>query len=245
MMAATPNLINWPLQRSKMWHDNGHLPTWTELRRVADASLEESLKGWTLLELADLVRPACRNAGLKAAQDKWDKNAQLRRDYYNIVMDILEAELKAHAEEMNKNNAGCGRAEAGVEELTEGEKDSLPLDSQKEHQPQNSQSQPPRGRTEQPPRASDHNAGPRQTTFFPGLLHKGLVKPTTYVFPNPETEGEVSMKPAESKETQVHQATDSGQQRDTAINNTEDLKEWVNVEDDLVSEWVSIIFREQ
>lgn len=73
-----------------MWRGEGNLPTWTEVRRIASGAIDEGLKTNSLAQLINVVKVPCREAGLKAARNKRDKNAQAKREYYNMVMDLLE-----------------------------------------------------------------------------------------------------------------------------------------------------------
>ena len=57
---------------------------------MARGAIHEGLRTHTLEELVDLVKQPCRDAALKAARNKRDKDAQLRREYHNTVMDFLE-----------------------------------------------------------------------------------------------------------------------------------------------------------
>lgn len=80
-----------------MWRGKGHLPPWVEIRQVASSAIDSALQTNSLEGLIDIVRTPCRDAGLKAARGKHDKNAQLKRDYYNMVMDLLTGAYQLHA----------------------------------------------------------------------------------------------------------------------------------------------------
>jgi hypothetical protein len=73
-----------------MWHGKGHLPGWLEIRRVASQAINDGLETHSTQQLVDIVRGPARDAGLKAARKKHDKDAQLKREYHNMVMDLLE-----------------------------------------------------------------------------------------------------------------------------------------------------------
>ncbi|KAK4153257.1 hypothetical protein C8A00DRAFT_43819 [Chaetomidium leptoderma] len=73
-----------------MWRGKGRSPTWEELRRAASKAIDRGLETHSLEQLIDIAKTPCREAGLKAARDRRDKNAQLRREYHNMVMDLLE-----------------------------------------------------------------------------------------------------------------------------------------------------------
>jgi hypothetical protein len=75
-----------------MWHGKGHPPTWVEIRSVAEDAIDDSLRTQSLEQLIDTVRGPCRKAGIKAGRNKRDKNAQLKNDYYNLVMGMLQGE---------------------------------------------------------------------------------------------------------------------------------------------------------
>lgn len=72
-----------------MCHGKGNLPPWIEVRRVVKEAIEEGLSTHSVDELLDIVRQPCREAGLKAVRNKRDKDAQLKREYHNMVMDLL------------------------------------------------------------------------------------------------------------------------------------------------------------
>ncbi len=73
-----------------MWHGKEQPPRWIEVRHVADCAIDEALQTNTLAQLVDLVRAFCREAALEAARNKCDKDGHLRREYYGIVMDLLQ-----------------------------------------------------------------------------------------------------------------------------------------------------------
>ncbi|KAK3299454.1 uncharacterized protein B0H64DRAFT_371799 [Chaetomium fimeti] len=87
---TVPDIINWPIQKRKMWHGKGHLPPWIEVRRVARGAVDDGLETHSLEELVDVVTQPCREAGLKAARNKRDEDAQVKREYHNMVMDLLQ-----------------------------------------------------------------------------------------------------------------------------------------------------------
>ncbi|KAH6637100.1 hypothetical protein F5144DRAFT_592063 [Chaetomium tenue] len=107
--AQIPEIINWPVQKRKMWHDKGHLPPWIEVRRVVSAAVDEGLRTHSLEELVDIVKQPCREAGFKAARNKRDKDAQLKREYYNMVMDLLQR--RALQQSNLLRNAGLTRGD--------------------------------------------------------------------------------------------------------------------------------------
>jgi hypothetical protein len=72
-----------------MRHGKGRLPPWIEVRRVVNGAIEEGLNTHSVDELLDIIRQPCREAGLKAARNKSDKDAQLKREYHNMAMDLL------------------------------------------------------------------------------------------------------------------------------------------------------------
>lgn len=57
---------------------------------MASAAIDEGLKTNTLEQLVDIVKVPCRDAGLKAARNKRDENAQVKREYHNMIMDMLK-----------------------------------------------------------------------------------------------------------------------------------------------------------
>lgn len=63
-----------------------------DIRRAATAAIDDGLKRVSLKELVHIVKVPCRDAGLKASRDR-HRFAQLKREYYNMVMDLLEGEL--------------------------------------------------------------------------------------------------------------------------------------------------------
>jgi hypothetical protein len=75
-----------------MWHGKGHLPPWSEVRQVAGHAIDDALRTHSIEQLIDIVRTPCREAGLRAARNKHDKNAHLKREYHNMVMDLLAGE---------------------------------------------------------------------------------------------------------------------------------------------------------
>ena len=77
-----------------MWHGEGQPPPWIHVRRVVNEAIEEGLSTHSVDELLDIVREPCREAGLKAARNKRDKDAQLKREYHNMVMDFLWRKCK-------------------------------------------------------------------------------------------------------------------------------------------------------
>jgi hypothetical protein len=107
---TVPEIINWPVQSEfqrhsqklnlsltsphqerKIWRGKGHLPTWTDHRRVASEAIDKGLKTYSLEQLVDIVKVPCREAGLKASSNKRDKNAQVKREYHDMVMGLLES----------------------------------------------------------------------------------------------------------------------------------------------------------
>ena len=107
---TVPEIVNWPVQSElqqqgqkldlsltssyperKVWRGKGHLPTWTELRRVASEAINQGLKTYSLEQLVEIVKVPCREARLKASSNSRDKNAQVKREYHNMVMDLLES----------------------------------------------------------------------------------------------------------------------------------------------------------
>ncbi|KAK4120663.1 hypothetical protein N657DRAFT_674080 [Parathielavia appendiculata] len=91
-----PEIITWPVQRRKMRHKTGHRPTWIEIRNVASRAVDDALRTHTVEKIIDIVRKPARSAGLKASRNKGDKDAQLKREYHNMVLDLLEV-LKKQA----------------------------------------------------------------------------------------------------------------------------------------------------
>ena len=73
-----------------MWRGKGHPLAWVEIRKVADDAIDDALQTQSLQQLIDTVRGPCRDARLKAGRNKRDKNALLKRDYYNMVMNLLQ-----------------------------------------------------------------------------------------------------------------------------------------------------------
>jgi hypothetical protein len=73
-----------------MWRGKGNLPPWIEVRRIAGKAIDDGLQTHTLEELVDVVKQPAREAGLKAARNKRDKDAQLKREYHNMVMGLLQ-----------------------------------------------------------------------------------------------------------------------------------------------------------
>jgi hypothetical protein len=61
-----------------------------EIRRVASQAIDDGLETHSVEELVDIVKGPARDAGLKAARKKHDKDAQLKREYHNMAMDLLE-----------------------------------------------------------------------------------------------------------------------------------------------------------
>ncbi|KAK3904441.1 hypothetical protein C8A05DRAFT_31768 [Staphylotrichum tortipilum] len=89
----TLNVLNWPVQKRKMWHGKGRLPSWVEIRKVAEDAIDDELQSHSLERLIDTIRGPCRDAGFKAGRNRRDKHAQLKRDYYNMVMGLLRANI--------------------------------------------------------------------------------------------------------------------------------------------------------
>ncbi|EAQ90456.1 predicted protein [Chaetomium globosum CBS 148.51] len=102
-----PEIINWPLQKCKMWHGKGHLPPWIEVRRVVSGAIDEGLRTHSLEELVDIVKKPCREAGFKAARNKRDKDAQLEREYHSMVMDFLQR--RGLQQSNSSRNAGLSK----------------------------------------------------------------------------------------------------------------------------------------
>ncbi|KAH6845626.1 hypothetical protein B0I37DRAFT_417149 [Chaetomium sp. MPI-CAGE-AT-0009] len=92
LSTTVPEIVNWPVQKRKMWHGQGHLPSWIEVRRVAKGAIAEGLDTHSLEELVDIITQPCREARLKAARNKRDKDAQVKLEYHNMVMDLLQGE---------------------------------------------------------------------------------------------------------------------------------------------------------
>jgi hypothetical protein len=75
-----------------LWRGKERVTRWIEIRRVAKAAIDDALTAVFLNELIAIVKGPCRDAGLKAYRDRRDESAQLKREYYNMVMDLLEGE---------------------------------------------------------------------------------------------------------------------------------------------------------
>ncbi|KAL2016601.1 hypothetical protein VTK56DRAFT_3258 [Thermocarpiscus australiensis] len=90
-----PDIINWPIQKKKMWHGKGQYPSYSQIQSVAEAAVADGLETLSREELTGLVRASCRDARRKAAADRKSVSARLRRDYYDVVTRLLEGgELK-------------------------------------------------------------------------------------------------------------------------------------------------------
>ncbi|KAK4132101.1 hypothetical protein BT67DRAFT_435762 [Trichocladium antarcticum] len=99
------DIINWPVQKQKLWRGKEHITSWSEIRRVARAAIEDALTALFIGELIDLVKDPCRDAGIKAFGNKRDKSAQLKSDYYNVVMDMLQGVVHEEAGRTQARNA--------------------------------------------------------------------------------------------------------------------------------------------
>jgi hypothetical protein len=75
-----------------MWQGKGHPPRWADVRQVARNTIDEALRTHSLEQLADIVKGPCREAALAAARNRRDENAQLKREYYNIIVDLVQGE---------------------------------------------------------------------------------------------------------------------------------------------------------
>ena len=93
-----------------MWHGKGRLPPWIEVRRVVNEAIEEGLRTHSVDELLCVVRQPCREAGLKAARDKRDKNAQLKREYHNMIMDLLQRKCTLKTQQWTSQLTVVGRS---------------------------------------------------------------------------------------------------------------------------------------
>ncbi|KAG7284817.1 hypothetical protein NEMBOFW57_009432 [Staphylotrichum longicolle] len=101
-----------------MWRGKGHLPPRVEIRQVASSAIDSALQTHSLERLIDIVRTPCRDAWLKAARRKHDKNAQLKREYYNMVMEMLTEALKKQEEEQLWKNPTDPTLGAAIESVT-------------------------------------------------------------------------------------------------------------------------------
>ncbi len=78
-----------------MWQGKGHPLRWAGVRQVAGDAVDEALQTHSLEQLLNIVKEPCRETALEAARNKRDENAQLKREYYNMVMDLIEGEYLA------------------------------------------------------------------------------------------------------------------------------------------------------
>ncbi|GAB1318114.1 hypothetical protein MFIFM68171_08324 [Madurella fahalii] len=92
------DLVNWNLQKKKLWRGKGHAPSHVEIRAVAEAAITDGLKTWSLDDLASLIESPCREANLKGARERRDKALQLKREYFNTATELLEQAIKKRAE---------------------------------------------------------------------------------------------------------------------------------------------------
>ncbi len=75
-----------------MWQGKEQPPPLIDVHYAAKCAIYEALQTNTLEQLVHLVRAPCREAGFEAARNKCDMNAQLKREYYGMVMDMLQGE---------------------------------------------------------------------------------------------------------------------------------------------------------
>ncbi|KAK4034690.1 hypothetical protein C8A01DRAFT_18553, partial [Parachaetomium inaequale] len=220
IQTTVPDIINWPVQKRKMWQGKGNLPPWIEVRRIAGKAIDNGLQTHTLEELVDIVKQPCKEAGIKAARNKRDKDAQLKREYHNMVMSLLHGRSRSKV---------VPPRTVDIAELT-GRIESLQAEAARQKKKKD------QGYVEV--EAPDRSAReiPQHTGFYASLF-KGFFNPPTLQMPSPG-----------SKRGLFRMATNGGADRlpkagkepdDMPVEEThyDDLNEWVNVEKDLDSEW--------